>query len=77
MTNSNLWKLLCLDLTIDSIVFILGETGLRDVQAKLTTENRQYQKELDKIREEFEQYKRENNINELKDQVINLMTETQ
>ncbi|KAM3173044.1 hypothetical protein ACTXT7_013288 [Hymenolepis weldensis] len=46
-----------------------GEGDLRDVQAKLTTENRQYQKELDKIREEFEQYKRENNINEFKDQL--------
>ncbi|VUZ39029.1 unnamed protein product [Hymenolepis diminuta] len=46
-----------------------GEADLLDVQAKLTTENRQYQKELDKIREEFEQYKRENNINVLKDQL--------
>ncbi|VDN96667.1 unnamed protein product [Rodentolepis nana] len=47
-----------------------AEVGLRDAQAKLTAENRQYQKELDKIREEFEQYKRENNTTELKDQLV-------
>lgn len=46
------------------------KVDLRDVQAKLTAENRQYQKELDKIREEFEQYKRENSTTELKDQLV-------
>ncbi|KAL5109297.1 Myosin heavy chain non-muscle [Taenia crassiceps] len=47
-----------------------GGDELRDTQAKLAAENRQYQKELDQIREDFEQYKRENNTKELKEQLI-------
>ncbi|VDM33749.1 unnamed protein product [Hydatigera taeniaeformis] len=46
-----------------------GGDELRDTQAKLAAENRQYQKELDQIREDFEQYKRENNTQELKEQL--------
>ncbi|VDK33169.1 unnamed protein product [Taenia asiatica] len=47
-----------------------GGDELRDTHAKLAAENRQYQKELDQIREDFEQYKRENNTQELKEQLV-------
>ncbi|VDD81596.1 unnamed protein product [Mesocestoides corti] len=43
--------------------------NLRDTHAMLVADNRQYLKELDQIREEFEQYKRENNTAELKEQL--------
>ena len=39
------------------------------MHSRLAAENRQYQKELDQIKEDFEQYKRENNTQDLKGQV--------
>ncbi|KAM7535307.1 hypothetical protein Aperf_G00000095414 [Anoplocephala perfoliata] len=45
------------------------QVDLHDVQAKLVAENRQYQKELSKIKDEFEQYKNENNATDLKEQL--------
>uniref|UniRef100_A0A915EXN4 Uncharacterized protein n=1 Tax=Echinococcus canadensis TaxID=519352 RepID=A0A915EXN4_9CEST len=47
-----------------------GGDELRDTRARLAAESRQYQKQLDQIREEFEQYKRENSTEELKEQLV-------